>query len=177
MGNPGINTEEPYLSRPTVDALMTYESNTGYSNYMADTWVTNHLARQFCHVAYAISTATVMTNTVTLAASRNVGWVYVSDATSTSNPYDRLPVYWTNEVNYIRSLNLAQAATQLKLSAVTNGVPVLQIFGSPGVYEVQASTNLQQWTALATTNLTGTALTVRDLRNANVSRQFYRTRQ
>jgi len=36
MGNPGTTTQEPYLTRPTVDALLTFENFAGYSNYIAD---------------------------------------------------------------------------------------------------------------------------------------------
>src|ERR1051326_3183175 len=85
MGNPGINTQESYLTRPCADTLVTFEVNTGYSNYVADTWVTNHLGRQFCHLPYAVPAATTMTNFVNLAAARNAGWIYVTDD-SGSNP-------------------------------------------------------------------------------------------
>src|SRR5438874_13108496 len=33
VGNPGINTPASYLLRPTVDALVTFENNTGYPAY------------------------------------------------------------------------------------------------------------------------------------------------
>ncbi len=176
MGNPGINTLEPYLTRPTVDILLTFESNTGYSNYVADGWVTNHLARQFCHVPYAVSSAATMTNFVNLAASRNAGWVFVTDD-SGGNPYDRLPAYWTNEVNYIRSLNLSQPAAQLAVLSASKGMPVLRISGAPGAYELQASTNLTQWSAIATVSTPTNYLQVTNASATNFPRLFYRTRQ
>jgi hypothetical protein len=101
MGNPGTTTQEPYLA--TVDALLTFENFAGYSHYVADTWVTNYPAWRFCHVIYGVTNAATMTNDIDIAARRNVGWIYVTD--DASNPYARLPVYWTNEVNYVRSLN------------------------------------------------------------------------
>src|SRR5262249_15156728 len=61
-GNPGINTVEAYLTRPTVDLLVTFESNTGYPSLVVDPWVTNHLARQFSHLPYNTSVAGTMTN-------------------------------------------------------------------------------------------------------------------
>src|ERR1051326_8941561 len=94
-----------------------------------------------------------MTNFGNLAAARNAGWIYVTDD-SGSNPWDTLPSYWTNEVNYIQSLNQSAPGTQLKLLGVTNGLPSLRISGAPGVYELQTSSNLTQWTA--TTNISGT---------------------
>lgn len=175
MGNPGTTTPEPYLA--TVDALMTFENNTGYSNYVADAWVTNHLARDFCHVIYAVTNAATMTNYINFAANRNAGWIFVTDDTNTANPYERLPVYWTNEVNYIRSLNLAQPATQLKVLSVSNRSPSLQLTGAAGVYEIQVSTNLLNWSAKTTVNIPTNTLTVLDAGATNFSKRFYRTRQ
>ena len=175
IGNPGTTTQEPYLA--TVDALMTFENNTGYSNYVADAWVTNHLARDFCHVIYAVTNAATMTNYLNFAGSRNAGWIFVTDDTNGANPYERLPVYWTNEVNCIRSLNLAQPATQLKILSVSNRMPSLQLTGAAGVYELQASTNLASWSASATVVIPTNTLVMKDTGATNISRRFYRTRQ
>ena len=45
VGNPGINTQETYLTRPAADVLVTFESDAGYPALVVDRWVTNHLAR------------------------------------------------------------------------------------------------------------------------------------
>ncbi|HTR43650.1 MAG TPA: spherulation-specific family 4 protein [Pseudomonadales bacterium] len=103
MGNPGTTTQEPYLA--TVNALLTFENFAGYSHYTADRWVTKYPAQEFCHVIYGVTNAAAMTNDIRLAMRRNVGWIYVTD--EANNPYARLPSYWTNEVNYVRSLNQA----------------------------------------------------------------------
>jgi len=177
FGNPGTTTPEPYLA--TVDGLMTFENDaSNYPAYVSDGWVTNHLARQFSHVAYAVTNAAAMTNVVNLAASRNAGWVFVTDENNNAgNPYDRLPAYWTNEVNYLRSLNLAQPATQLQLLTVSNRVPSLRISGAAGVYELQASTNLQNWSPIITARTATNILQVKDAGAPNFSKRFYRTRQ
>ena len=175
-GNPGINTQEAYLSRACADVLVTFEVNAGYSNLVVDAWTTNHLARQFCHLPYAVASAATMTNYVNLAAARNAGWIYVTDDNG-ANPWDTLPPYWTNEVNYIQSLNLAQPATQLKMLSVTNHVPMVQVSGATGVYEVRTSSNLTSLSVL--TNIVATTNTVnfRDGSATNTSVRFYRTRQ
>ncbi len=177
FGNPGTTAPEPYLS--TVDGLMTFENDaTNYPAYVPDGWVTNHLARQFCHVAYAVTNAAAMTNLVNLAASRNAGWIFVTDGNnSAGNPYDRLPAYWTNEVDYVRSLNLSQPATRLKLVTPTNGVPALQIDGAPGAYELEATSNLVSWSVISTVSTATNRITVTDTTATNVVRRFYRTRQ
>jgi hypothetical protein len=150
--------------------------NTGYSNYVADTWVTNHLARQFCHLPYAVPDATTMTNFVNLAATRNAGWIYVTDD-SGSNPWDTLPSYWTNEVYYIQALNQSAPVTQIKLIGISNGMSSLRISGAPGVYELQTSSNLLQWSAA--TNISGTTsqINVLDVTATNEANRLYRTRQ
>lgn len=84
MGNPGTTTQEGYFAG--ADALMTFESGTGYSNYVADTWVTNHLAWAFAHIIYALTNAATRTNYIDRAASRNAGWVFVTDDTIVANP-------------------------------------------------------------------------------------------
>ena len=139
--------------------------------------MTNHLARRFGHVVYGVTNAATMTNDITLAASRNAGWIFVTDDTNTANPYEQLPVYWTNEVNTIRAWNLAQPATQLKLLPAGNGASRLQITGAPGVYELQTSSNLTDWSALAIAGTASNTLSVTDTNAAGRPQRFYRTRQ
>ena len=176
VGNPGINTLEAYLARPCADVLVTFEVNTGYAGLVVDGWVTNHLARQFCHLPYNVASASTMTNDVNLAAARNVGWIYVT-GDSGANPWDTLTGYWTNEVNYVRALNLARPVTLLKLTAVSNGVPTLQITGDPGAYELQTTSNLVNWSPVSVVSSVTNQISVKDSAATGSSRRFYRTRQ
>jgi hypothetical protein len=176
LGNPGINTQEAYLTRPCADLLVTFEVDTGYSNYVADAWVTNHLARQFCHLPYAVAGAGTMTNFVNLAGARNAGWIFVTDDGG-SNPWDTLPAYWTNEVNYVRFLNQSAPATQLKMLGLSNGVPSLRISGAPGVYELQTTSNLAHWSAATNVSGATSQINVLDGSATNMGRRFYRTSQ
>jgi hypothetical protein len=113
IGNPGTNTREAYLTRSCADALVTFENGAGYSNYVADGWVTKYPARRLCHLVYAVPSATTMSNFVNLAVARNSGWIYVT-SDGGANPWDTLPLYWTNEVNYIRALNNSAPAASLR---------------------------------------------------------------
>ncbi len=176
IGNPGINTLEAYLTRPCMDVLVTFEVDTGYSNHVDDAWVTNHLARQFSQLPYAVASASTMTNYVNLASARNVGWLYVT-SDSGANPWDTLPTYWTNEVNYIRSLNQSTPGTQLKLLGLSNGIPSLRITGAPGVYELQRTSNFVNWSVVTNASGTTTQINARDVTGTNAPRSFYRTRQ
>ena len=176
VGNPGINTREAYLTRPCADVLVTFEVDTGYAAHVVDGWVTNHLARRFCHLPYNVVSAATMTNDVNLAVARNVGWLYVTGDNG-ANPWDTLPSYWTNEVNYVRTLNLAQPATHLQVLTLTNRVPTLRISGAPGVYELQASSNLLHWSAVTTVSAVANSLNVTEVTATNAPRRYYRTRQ
>jgi hypothetical protein len=117
-----------------------------------------------------------MTNYINLAASRNAGWIYVTDDTL-PNPWDTLPAFWTNEVNYIRSLNLSAPATQLRILSVSNRIPSLQLSGAPGTYELQATSNLANWFSLATVSTTTNTVNVKDASATNSSGRLYRARQ
>jgi hypothetical protein len=176
MGNPGINTQQAYLTRPCADVLVTFEVNTGYSNHVVDAWATNHLARQFCHLPYAVASAATMTNFVNLAGARNVGWIYVTSDNG-ANPWDTLPTFWTNEVNYVRSLNLSQPATQLKLLSISNHVPTVQVTGPPGAYELQTTSNFTTWSAVTTATTSTTTLNLSDSTATNSPKRFYRAGQ
>lgn len=175
-GNPGSGTVEAYLGQPTADLLMTYEDeSSNYAGYVPSSWVTNHLARQFIHVAYGLANAITMSNDVNLAVSRNAGWIYFTDA-DLPNPYDVLPAYWTNEVNLVQAWNQAAPATRIRLT-MTNQIPTLNFTGAPGVYEVQATSNLANWTPLQNFYTpTGTG-TVPDRTATNRAARFYRTGQ
>ncbi len=104
-GNPGSNTQEEYLKRPTDDCFMIFEDNrTNYTDFTPASWVIRHPAQQFAQLPYDVTNASAMSNHVELAMSRNAGWIYITDD-KLPNPYNTLPAYWTNEVNLVRSLN------------------------------------------------------------------------
>jgi Spherulation-specific family 4 len=104
MGNPGVQTQKPYLALPTADILCTYEGYTGYTNYVTPSWTTNYQSVQFLQLVYSVTNSATMSNYVAIAQNRNVGWIFVNDS-GTSYVWDDLPNYWTNEVNYVRKLN------------------------------------------------------------------------
>ncbi len=137
-GNPGSNTQETYLSRPTADTLLIFENNgTNYGGFTPSGWTAKYPGAQFMQLPYAVAGAEAMSNYLGLAVSRNAGWIYVTDDTL-SNPYDTLPSYWTNEVGLVESFNggklpvsiLTQPADQ---KAAPGGAVRLSVtaFGSP----------------------------------------------
>jgi hypothetical protein len=176
-GNPGASTVETYLEQPVADQLMTFEDeSTNYPGYVPSGWVTNHLARQFVQVAYGLTNPATMSNDVTLAISRNAGWIFFTDA-DLPNPYAALPAYWSNEVNLVQSLNQAAPVTRIKLTGLTNQIPALNITGFSGAYQIQTTSNFSSWTDLQVFYLPAGTGTVTDLTATNRPASFYRTRQ
>ncbi|HEY4417459.1 MAG TPA: spherulation-specific family 4 protein [Verrucomicrobiae bacterium] len=113
-GNPGTNTREDYLKKPTDDNLMIFEDNsTNYPAFSPAKWVAKYPATQFVHLPYNVATPAAMTNCLALAASRNASWVYITDDTL-PNPYNTLPSYWTNEVALVKSLNSPERTAGVK---------------------------------------------------------------
>jgi hypothetical protein len=179
LGNPGINTLEAYLTDPVADALVTFESNAGYPQYVPDPWTQTNSPTAFSHLCYAIGTAATMTNYVQLALRRNAGYVYVTDDGG-NNPWDTLPTYWSAEIGLVESIN-AQAASQqpprLRISPPTNGTVELHVNGAPGRYLLQTSTNLIQWGSM-TTNMSATgSFSVYDFLAPNRQVFLYRAKQ
>jgi hypothetical protein len=149
------------------------------ANYVSAVANLHHAGGQviaYVHTSYATRAMSEVTNDVSLAISRNAGWVLFTDA-DLPNPYDMLPTYWTNEVNVVPSLNQSAPVTRIKMSSITNQIPTLNITGAAGAYEIQSTSNLVSWTPLQVLYTpTGTG-TVGDVTATNRAASFYRTRQ
>jgi len=157
VGNPGINTLAAYLLRPAADTLVTFESNAGYAQYVADSWTQTQPAIAFSHLCYSVASAATMTNYVQLGVTRNAGYIYVTDD-SGSNPWDRLPAYWETEVAFVEQINREAAIHQppvLNILMQANGATRVDVTGAPGRYVLQASTNVTGWQP-TTTNVSAT---------------------
>jgi len=103
VGNPGTHTQEPYISRPTADALVTFENSVGYPQYVPDPWVYRYTPGHFSHLVHTVASPDTMRAYIMLAVHRDVGLVFVTDD-SLPNPYDRLPSYWDQEVSFLQTL-------------------------------------------------------------------------
>jgi hypothetical protein len=103
FGNAGTSTLEAYTS--TADVLVTFENQTGYNSYIPDAWTANYSANRFAHLLYNVGTVADMQTNLALAASRNVGYIYITNdnnfnnlGVKDNNPWDTLPSYWKAEV-------------------------------------------------------------------------------
>jgi hypothetical protein len=179
VGNPGINTLEVYLTRPVTDALVTFENNTGYAQYIPDPWTQTNAATAFSHLCYAVAAPDTMTNYVLLARGRNAAYIYVTDDAG-NNPWDTLPSYWSSEIGLVEKLNRQAASNRppvIKISAPTNGAVQLHMEGAPGRYVLQTSTNFTTWDQTATNISASGSFSVSEAVAPNRRVRLYRTEQ
>jgi len=104
-GNPGMSSEEDYVSTPATTGLVIFENYISeWPSYSTDSWVNDYDAAHFSMLVHTASTTSEMQTAIDLALERNIGLVYVTDDVM-PNPWDRLPTFWQKQVNYIKSLN------------------------------------------------------------------------
>jgi len=105
MGNPGTSTLEQYLTWPTADRLMVFENvGSSYPSYSPSSWNFDYDRTNFVHLVHTESSAASMLNHLNLAVERNTSGIYVTDDVM-SNPWDRLPTYWTQLVDAVAVIN------------------------------------------------------------------------
>ena len=97
----------------------------------------------FAHLAYDVRTALTMAEYLSIARRRGATWIYVTDDTL-SNPWDRLPAYWDEEVAAARENNAAEPI-MLEAALLAPESVRIQIDGIPGRYVLESSLDLLQW--------------------------------
>jgi hypothetical protein len=104
VGNPGTNTQEIYLSLPTADKLVVFESGfSSYAAYAPAAWQANYSADHFVHMVYGASKAQ-LGKVLQGAASRRAGNLFIT-SDMLPNPYDTLPSYWSDEASGVAALH------------------------------------------------------------------------
>jgi hypothetical protein len=104
--NPGTySPSDCWMSITNI--LMNWE-NVSLSNYQGSyvdyPWVHQYPPERFWHVLLGIPQSGLQT-ALSLAQSRNAGWVYISD--SPDNAYNQLPIYWSPETAAITQQGVA----------------------------------------------------------------------
>ena len=168
--NPGIGTDKGYLYTPACDTAVIFEIDQGWPAYVPDNYVTNYPAERFCALLYNVTNEATMRQYVDLAVQRNVGYIYVTNDKG-ANPWDSIPTYWTNLVNYV--------AAYRNLNIVSSGTGKLQLRTLPGhSWQVQYSSNLlnETWTTLTGGIASAEQLSITDPDTENTPARFYRLR-
>jgi hypothetical protein len=121
-GNPGVSSEEAFVSAPTTTSLVISENYMSeWPSYSTDSWVNEYDAARFSMLVHTASTTGEMQKAIDLAVQRNIGLVYVTDD-AMPNPWDMLPTYWQEKVNYIKSINQGNDSEEPTFTDIdTNG--------------------------------------------------------
>lgn len=96
--NPGTATAAEYLTPwKGIHVSCVQEDKTSLERYQPPAWITGIPPVQVAGLVYGETSIAGMRRNVQLAASKGVGFLYVTDD-SGNNPWDRLPTYWELEV-------------------------------------------------------------------------------
>lgn len=90
-------------------------------NYTPALWVNNFTADRFAHIIHTEGQPQDVQNFVDLAQSRNAGAIYVTDDVL-ANPYDKLPSYWTQQVNAVDTTPSTGATSEPVELSATNSI-------------------------------------------------------
>jgi hypothetical protein len=95
--NPGTTTPiDCWMSITNI--LANWENSEGLAAYQTSykdyPWMHQYSSDRFWHVLLGMTEAQ-LPSALSLAQSRNAGWLYISD--SADNAYNQVPVYWTAE--------------------------------------------------------------------------------
>jgi Spherulation-specific family 4 len=103
--NPGVQIPESFLKTPTVTAetSVIFENQTGWNTYATDSYVAGLNPNKTAAIIYNVPTFAQAKSAIDLTVQRNIGYVYVTNDIL-PNPYDSIPSYWLEEVNYIASI-------------------------------------------------------------------------
>jgi hypothetical protein len=104
LTNPGTLCVSDYVSRPASDVVCLFESNNGFGSFQPPSWTSKWPANRFCIQAYQVANEALMKQYLEEAIRKRIGYVYITDAGGT-NPYSRLPSYWSAAVNAIEQVN------------------------------------------------------------------------
>jgi Spherulation-specific family 4/Bacterial Ig domain len=121
--NPGVYPDQSYMG--LGDIVLAFEGT--YAEYLAasvPSWVTNYPASDFAAVVFAASGTSSMTQALALASERNTANVYVTDNSSSTNPYNDLPSYWTSELSGVAASCTPATGPVVTITAPSNGSTV-----------------------------------------------------
>ncbi|EAW34925.1 hypothetical protein L8106_04054 [Lyngbya sp. PCC 8106] len=107
--NQGTHPDEGYLTKPAADIAIIFENySTAWPEYQPSAYVSHYDAQRFSCLIHTVPDAATMKSHIDKAVERNIQYVYITDDSPDNpdqDPWNSLPSYWQEEVNYIQSLN------------------------------------------------------------------------
>ncbi len=106
--NPGTDTDEKYLAQPAGDTAVIFENYPQpWLKYQPQDYVRKYPQERFASLIHSVADAGEMKKYIDMAIANNFGYIYVTDDSPDSedgDPWNSLPSYWQEEVEYIHSL-------------------------------------------------------------------------
>jgi hypothetical protein len=107
--NQGTSTDEVYLQKPATDIAVIFENHgKAWLEDRPSNYVNTYHKNRFSSLIHTVSDPVTMKKYIDRAVERNMGYIYVTDDSPDSSdrdPWNSLPSYWQEEVDYIHALN------------------------------------------------------------------------
>ena len=107
--NPGTHTDREYLTRPAADTSVIFENYSyAWEEYQPPSYVDGNQSEHFAILVHSVPDAATMKSYLDRAVERNIGYVYVTNDSpieDDGDPWNSLPPYWQEEVDYVFDLN------------------------------------------------------------------------
>jgi hypothetical protein len=107
--NQGTSTDEIYLQKPATDIAVTFENyGKAWLENRPRNYIDRYQKNRFSALIHTVADPVTMKKYIDRAVDRNIGYVYITDDSPDSSdrdPWNSLPSYWQEEVDYIYSLN------------------------------------------------------------------------
>ena len=107
--NPGTHIDEEYLTKPAADTVVIFEHYSQYwSEYQPRSYVDKYKPERFASLIHSVDDSNQMKKYIDMAIARNIGYIYITDDSPSGDngdPWNSLPTYWQEEVDYVRSKN------------------------------------------------------------------------
>ncbi|HEY9643780.1 MAG TPA: spherulation-specific family 4 protein [Coleofasciculaceae cyanobacterium] len=112
--NQGTQPDQGYLSRPAADTVVVFENYAReWARYSPPSYTSNYAADRFSVLVHSAPDVEAMKQIIDLTLARHAKYVYVTDDSPDSadqNPWNQLPSYWDEEIQYIQALNQSTGA-------------------------------------------------------------------
>jgi hypothetical protein len=106
--NPGTQIDESFFTRPVADVAVIFENySEAWQEYTPQPYVSKYKPEHFASLIHSVADAATMKSHIKNALARNLGYIYVTDDSPTSDdgdPWNSLPSYWQEEIDYLQSL-------------------------------------------------------------------------